>query len=35
MQNDQLLAGVLVLSLLGLTIGFGLGRLEKALLDWR
>ena len=35
MQTDQLLAGVLVLSLLGLTIGFGLGRLEKALLDWR
>lgn len=35
MQTDQLLAGVLVLSLLGLTIGWGLGRLERLLLAWR
>jgi NitT/TauT family transport system permease protein len=35
MQTDQLLAGVAVLSVLGLLIGLGLSRLERALLSWR
>jgi NitT/TauT family transport system permease protein len=35
MQTDQLLAGVAVLSMLGLLIGIGLSRLERALLSWR
>jgi taurine transport system permease protein len=35
MQTDQLLAGVVVLSLLGLVIGTALTRLEKWLLRWR
>ena len=35
MQTDQLLAGVLILSLLGLVIGAGLTQLEKRLLRWR
>src|SRR5215213_1208036 len=35
MQTDQLLAGVAVLSILGLVIGVGLSRLERALLSWR
>lgn len=35
MQTDQLLAGVAVLSLLGLLIGLALSRLERALLAWR
>jgi len=35
MQTDQLLAGVVCLSLLGLAIGLGLTSLEKALLRWR
>lgn len=35
MQTDQLLAGVVLLSLLGLVIGAGLSRLEKWLLRWR
>jgi ABC-type nitrate/sulfonate/bicarbonate transport system permease component len=35
MQTDQLVAGVVVLSLLGLAIGWLLGRLERALLRWR
>ncbi len=35
MQTDQLLAGVVVLSALGLVIGFVLGRLERRLLRWR
>jgi ABC-type nitrate/sulfonate/bicarbonate transport system permease component len=35
MQTDQLLAGVAVLSILGLLIGIGLSRLERALLSWR
>src|SRR4051812_8524638 len=35
MQTDQLLAGVVILSLLGLAIGTGLTRLEKWLLRWR
>lgn len=35
MQTDQLLAGVLMLSLLGLSIGWGLSRLEAWLLRWR
>ena len=35
MQTDQLLAGVAVLSILGLVIGIGLSRLERALLSWR
>ena len=35
MLTDQLLAGVLVLSLLGLTIGTVLSHLERRLLKWR
>jgi NitT/TauT family transport system permease protein len=35
MQTDQLLAGVVLLSALGLTIGTGLTRLEAWLLRWR
>jgi ABC-type nitrate/sulfonate/bicarbonate transport system permease component len=35
MQTDQLLAGVAVLSMLGLMIGIALSRLERALLAWR
>lgn len=35
MQTDQLIAGVTMLSLLGLGISLGLGRLEKGLLRWR
>jgi len=35
MQTDQLLAGVIVLSLLGLAIGKILGFLENRLLRWR
>jgi ABC-type nitrate/sulfonate/bicarbonate transport system permease component len=35
MQTDQLLAGVAVLSILGLLIGMRLSRLERALLSWR
>ncbi len=35
LQTDQLLAGVVLLSLLGLAISFLLGRLEKRLLRWR
>ncbi|HEX8167954.1 MAG TPA: ABC transporter permease [Beijerinckiaceae bacterium] len=35
MQTDRLLAGVAVLSVLGLLIGMGLARLERALLAWR
>ncbi len=35
MQTDQLLAGVLILSMLGLLIGTALTRLEKWLLRWR
>jgi len=35
MQTDQLLAGVVVLSLLGLAVGGALSFLEKALLRWR
>jgi ABC-type nitrate/sulfonate/bicarbonate transport system permease component len=35
MQTDQLLAGVVLLSVLGLLIGTGLSRLEKWLLRWR
>ena len=35
MQTDQLLAGVVILSLLGLVIGTALSRLEKWLLRWR
>ncbi len=35
MQTDNLLAGVVVLSLLGVCIGFVLGRIEKWLLRWR
>jgi ABC-type nitrate/sulfonate/bicarbonate transport system permease component len=35
MQTDQLLAGVAVLSILGLLIGIGLSRLERTLLAWR
>ncbi|MBV8188929.1 MAG: ABC transporter permease [Alphaproteobacteria bacterium] len=35
MQTDQLLAGVVMLSILGLLIAWGLGRLERSLLRWR
>jgi ABC-type nitrate/sulfonate/bicarbonate transport system permease component len=35
MQTDQLLAGVVVLSILGLLISWGLGRIEKWVLRWR
>lgn len=35
MQTDQLLAGVVLLSVLGLLVGAGLSRLEKWLLRWR
>jgi ABC-type nitrate/sulfonate/bicarbonate transport system permease component len=35
MQTDQLMAGVAVLSALGLLIGTGLSWLERALLGWR
>lgn len=35
MQTDQLVAGVVVLSLLGLAISQLLGRMERALLRWR
>jgi taurine transport system permease protein len=35
MQTDQLLAGVVMLSLLGLVIGIGLTRLERWVLRWR
>jgi len=35
MQTDQLLAGVVMLSVLGLVIGTGLTRLERRLLRWR
>ena len=35
MQTDALLAGVVILSVLGLVIGAVLSRLEKRLLRWR
>lgn len=35
MQTDQLVAGVVLLSLLGLTISWLLSRIEKTLLRWR
>ena len=35
MQTDQLLAGVVMLSVLGLLIAWGLGILERAVLKWR
>ena len=35
MQTDQLVAGVVVLAVLGLTISVLLSRLEKRLLRWR
>ena len=35
MQTDNLLAGVCVISVLGLLIGGGLSWLEKRLLTWR
>ena len=35
MQTDQLMAGVAVLSLLGLTIGTAISMAERALLGWR
>jgi len=35
MQTDQLLAGVVVLSILGLLISWGLGRVERSVLRWR
>ncbi|HMK67243.1 MAG TPA: ABC transporter permease [Stellaceae bacterium] len=35
MQTDQLMAGVVVLAVLGLLIGWGLSALERRLLRWR
>jgi NitT/TauT family transport system permease protein len=35
MQTDQLLAGVVVLSILGLLISWGLGTVERSVLRWR
>jgi ABC-type nitrate/sulfonate/bicarbonate transport system permease component len=35
MQTDQLLAGVVMLSILGLLIAWGLGTVERAVLRWR
>ncbi|HTS91014.1 MAG TPA: ABC transporter permease [Stellaceae bacterium] len=35
MQTDQLMAGVVVLAILGLLIGWGLSALERRLLRWR
>ncbi len=35
MQTDQLLAGVTMLSVLGLLIAWGLGIMERAMLKWR
>jgi NitT/TauT family transport system permease protein len=35
MQTDQLLAGVVILSILGLLVAMALGRLERRLLRWR
>lgn len=35
MQTDQLLAGVVMLSVLGLLIAWGLGMLERSMLKWR
>ena len=35
MATDQLIAGVALLSLLGLTVGWLIGRLERVLLRWR
>jgi taurine transport system permease protein len=35
MQTDQLLAGVVILSILGLLVALALGRLERHLLRWR
>ncbi|CAN5233744.1 ABC transporter permease [soil metagenome] len=35
MQTDQLLAGVVMLSVLGLLIAWGLGMVERAMLKWR
>ncbi len=35
MATDQLIAGVAILSVIGLTVSWGLGRLEKAVLRWR
>jgi len=35
MQTDQLLAGVVILSILGLLISWGLGLVERSVLRWR
>jgi NitT/TauT family transport system permease protein len=35
MQTDQLLAGVVILSLFGLLVGWSISRLERRLLRWR
>jgi NitT/TauT family transport system permease protein len=35
MQTDQLLAGVVMLSILGLLISWGLSRIEPSVLRWR
>jgi ABC-type nitrate/sulfonate/bicarbonate transport system permease component len=35
MQADQLMAGLVVLSLLGLYVGSGLSMIERAFLTWR
>ncbi len=34
-DTDNLLAGIVVLSLLGLAVSWVLGRIERALLSWR
>ena len=35
MQTDQLMAGVVMLSVLGLLIAWGLGMVERSVLRWR
>jgi len=35
MQTDQLMAGVVMLSALGLLIAWGLGMVERSVLRWR
>ena len=35
MQTDQLMAGIVVMSILGLLIGAVIGWLERTLLSWR
>jgi hypothetical protein len=35
LQTDKLLAGVVMLSIMGLSVGFVLNRVERHLLRWR